>query len=84
MADDNDTPITKAILDEVVDKLVKLVGDNGKKLDTDMAGFRQELRLLSTSIKNVPACVDATLQDAASDRCVGLDTSIFSSSLSAG
>ena len=53
MADDNDTPITKAILDEVVDKLVKLVGDNGKKLDTDMADFRQELRLLSTSIKNV-------------------------------
>ena len=37
--DDNDTPITKAILDEVVDKLVKLVGDNGRKLDTDMADF---------------------------------------------
>jgi len=51
--DDNDTPITKAILDEVVDKLVKLVGDNGRKLDTDMADFWQELRLLSTSIKNV-------------------------------
>jgi len=51
--DDNDTPITKAILDEVVDKLVKLVGDNGRKLDTDIADFRQELRLLSTSIKNV-------------------------------
>jgi len=50
---DNDTPITNAILDEVVDKLVKLVGDNGRKLDTDMADFRQELRLLSTSIKNV-------------------------------
>jgi len=53
MAADDDTPITKAILDEVVDKLVKLIGDNGRKLDTDMADFRQELRLLSTSIKNV-------------------------------
>jgi len=53
MAADDDTPITKAILDEVVDKLVKLIGDNGRKLDTDMADFWQELRLLSTSIKNV-------------------------------
>ena len=51
--DDNDTPITKAILDEVVDKLVKLVGNNGKKLDADMAEVRQEIRLIFASVKNV-------------------------------
>lgn len=54
MADaDANTPITKAILDEVVDKLVKLVGNNGKKLDADMAEVRQEIRLISASVKNV-------------------------------
>jgi hypothetical protein len=50
---DANTPITKAILDEVVDKLVKLVGNNSKKLDADMAEVRQEIRLISASVKNV-------------------------------
>ena len=55
MADgaDADVPVTKAILDEVVDRLVKMVGDNGKKMDDDVTSLRQEIGLLSTSIKNV-------------------------------
>jgi hypothetical protein len=50
---DDATPITKAILDEVVDKLVKMIGDNGKEAKTDSQELRQELRTLATSIKNV-------------------------------
>jgi hypothetical protein len=46
---DGDTPITKAILDDVVDKLVKMISDNGKEAKTDS----QELRTLATSTKNV-------------------------------
>ena len=50
---DADVPVTKAILDEVVDRLVKMVGDNGKKMNDDVTSLRQEISLLSTSIKNV-------------------------------
>jgi hypothetical protein len=31
MGDDADIPITKSILDDVVDKLVRMIGDNGKE-----------------------------------------------------
>lgn len=47
------TPITKEIFDEVVDKLVKMDGDLGQKMDNDVAAMRQDNGLLSTSIKNL-------------------------------
>ena len=50
---ETDVPITKAIQDEVVDRIVKMIGDNGKKMDDDVTSLRQEVGLLSTSIKNV-------------------------------
>ena len=50
---DADVPVMKAILDEVVDRLVKMVGDNGKKMNDDVTSLRQETSLLLTSIKNV-------------------------------
>jgi hypothetical protein len=53
MGDDADIPITKSILDDVVDKLVRMIGDNGKEAKTDAQQLRQELGTLSTSIKNV-------------------------------
>ena len=55
MADgaDADVPVTKAILDEVVDRIVKMIGDNDKKMGDDVTSLHQEVGLLSTSIKNV-------------------------------
>jgi len=57
---DADVPVTKAILDEVVDRIVKMIGDNGKKMDDDVTSLRQEVGLLSTSIKNVQTQVLAS------------------------
>ena len=57
---DTDVPVTKAILDEVVDRIVKMIGDNGKKMDDDVTSLRQEVGLLSTSIKNVQTQVLAS------------------------
>ena len=57
---DTDVPVMKAILDEVVDRIVKMIGDNGKKMDDDVTSLRQEVGLLSTSIKNVQTQVLAS------------------------
>ena len=51
--DDDTSPVSKAEFEEAVDKMVKMMGDIGKKLDTEVSSVRQECSLLSTSIKNV-------------------------------
>jgi len=51
--DDDSTPVSKAAFDEAIDKMIKMIGDIGKKVNTEMASVRQDYALLSTSIKNV-------------------------------
>jgi len=51
--DDDSTPVSKAAFDEAIDKMIKLIGDIGKKVNTEVASVRQDYALLSTSIKNV-------------------------------
>jgi len=51
--DDDSTPVSKAAFDEAIDKMIKMIGDIGKKVNTEVASVRQDYALLSTSIKNV-------------------------------
>ena len=51
--DDDSTPVSKAGFDEAIDKMIKMIGDIGKKVNTEVASVRQDYALLSTSIKNV-------------------------------
>jgi len=51
--DDDSTPVSKAAFDEAIDKMIKLISDIGKKVNTEVASVRQDYALLSTSIKNV-------------------------------
>jgi len=53
MPEDDDQPITKAVFEEAVDKMIKMMGDLGKKVDTEVSAVRQDYAHLSTSIKNV-------------------------------
>jgi len=53
MAEDEEQPITKAIFEEAIDKMIKMMGDLGKKVDTEVSAVRQDCVHLSTSIKNV-------------------------------
>ena len=54
MSDDGDqTPATQASMDSMFDKLVKMVGDLGKRMDTEISAVRQETSLISASVKNV-------------------------------
>lgn len=40
MASNGDAPVTKAILEEMDDKLIKMMGDLGKRMDMDVAAMR--------------------------------------------
>jgi len=40
-------------MDSMFDKLVKMVGDLGKRMDTEIAAVRQETSLINVSVKNV-------------------------------
>jgi len=51
--DDDSTPVSKAAFDEAIDKMIKMIGDIGKKVNTEVASVRQDYALLSTSIKSV-------------------------------
>ena len=53
MPEDDDQPITKAVFEEAVDKMIKMMGDLGKKVDTEVSAVRQDYAPLSTTIKNV-------------------------------
>ena len=53
MAEDEEQPITKAIFEEAIDKMIKMMGDLGKKVDTEVSAVRQDYAHLSTTIKNV-------------------------------
>jgi len=50
MADDDDQPISKAVFEEAINKMM---GDLGKKVDTEVSTVPQECAHLSTSIKNI-------------------------------
>jgi len=51
--DDDNTPVSKAAFDEAIDKMIKMIGDIGKKVNTEVSSVLQDYALLSTSIKNV-------------------------------
>lgn len=51
MGDDNF--VSKEDFQEAIDKMVKIIGDLGRKLDTDLGAFRQEQARLNASITNV-------------------------------
>jgi hypothetical protein len=53
MADDSAQPISKTDFDEAIDKMIKMMGDLGKKVDTEVSAVRQDCALLSTLLKNV-------------------------------
>ena len=53
MAEDDEQPITKAVFEEDIDKMIKMMGDLGKKVDTEVSAVRQDYAHLSTTIKNV-------------------------------
>jgi len=54
MSDDGDQmPATQASMESMFDKLVKMVGDLGKRMDTEIAVVHQETSLISASVKNV-------------------------------
>jgi len=53
MAEDEEQPITKAIFEEAIDKMIKMMDDLGKKVDTEVSAVRQDYAHLSTTIKNV-------------------------------
>jgi len=47
------TPATQASMEAMFDKLVKMVGDLGKRMDGEISSVRQEASLISASVKNV-------------------------------
>jgi len=54
MSDDGDqTPATQATMEAMFDKLVKMVGDLGKRMDADISAVRQETSLISAPVKKV-------------------------------
>ena len=54
MSDDgDDKPATQASMEAMFDKLVKMVGDLGKRMDGEISSVRQEASLISASVKNV-------------------------------
>jgi hypothetical protein len=50
---DDQTPATQASMESMFDKLVKMVGDLGKRMDSEISVVCQETSLISASVKNV-------------------------------
>jgi len=54
MSEDGDNaPASQASMDAMFDKLVKMVGDLGKRMDGEISSVHQEASLISASVKNV-------------------------------
>jgi len=54
MSEDGDNaPASQASMDAMFDKLVKMVGDLGKRMDGEISSVRQEASLISASVNNV-------------------------------